>query len=96
MAIELLIALSMLTPVRVRRTGLAASVCLHSAIILGMGLVSFGLIMIGTLAVSCAGGRPWAPAPAEPAAADSDDTPALAPAASASGSPVPARPGPGH
>ena len=48
-AMELGIATSMLFRARVRRRALALAVCLHTAIILAMGLFSFGLVMIALL-----------------------------------------------
>jgi antimicrobial peptide system SdpB family protein len=54
-AIEITIAVTMLFGVRVRRVGLALAVCLHSAIVIVMGLFSFGLIMISLVMVVCDG-----------------------------------------
>lgn len=54
-AIEMTIALTMLFGARARRAALALAVCLHSAIIVVMGLFSFGLIMI-SLVMAVSGG----------------------------------------
>ncbi len=53
--VELAIGLSMVGPRRTRRCGLALAVGLHAAIIVLMGLVSFGLIMIGMVTLTVAG-----------------------------------------
>jgi antimicrobial peptide system SdpB family protein len=57
-AMEITIAMTMLFPTRVRRTGLAVTICLHSAIIIAMGLLSFGLVMI-SLVMAVSGGGTW-------------------------------------
>lgn len=48
----------MLFPVRIRRTGLALAICLRAAIIIAMGLFSFGLVMI-SLVLAATGGTRW-------------------------------------
>jgi antimicrobial peptide system SdpB family protein len=54
-AVEIAIALLVLSGAFARRYALTLAVCLHIAIILALGLFSFGLIMIGTvLSVSAA------------------------------------------
>ena len=53
LALELCLAASMLAATRVRRALLVPGICLHLSIIICMGLVSFGLIMIGTLMLTC-------------------------------------------
>lgn len=54
--LEVGIAAAMPMAVSARRPAIAAAVALHGAIIVLMGLTSFGLIMIGTVAAACAGG----------------------------------------
>jgi len=56
---ELSIGFSMLFHAGIRHWGLIMAICLHSAIILAMGLFSFGLIMISLLAVVSAGDLRW-------------------------------------
>lgn len=53
--VETAIAIAVLGTGRARRLGLVLVVLLHGAIILTMGLVSFGLIMIGLVLVVCSG-----------------------------------------
>jgi len=53
---ELCIGVSMMFRVRIRRRGLALAIILHMAIILAMGLFSFGLIMISILMAVCGTG----------------------------------------
>jgi antimicrobial peptide system SdpB family protein len=63
LVLEVSIAVTMLFGARVRRIGLALAICLHSAIILAMGLFSFGLIMIAmVMAASAPETQPDAPA----------------------------------
>ena len=69
---EIFIALSMLFGLRTRRAGLVAAVCLHCAIIVAMGLVSFGLIMIALLATASGGSFQSGPR-IDPRAADPAD-----------------------
>lgn len=54
--LELGIALSMLGPGRVRRWGLGIAVCLHVAIIVALGLFSFGLVMIASVMIAAQAG----------------------------------------
>jgi antimicrobial peptide system SdpB family protein len=54
LAVETLIALSMAFRRRTRRYGLVLAIVLHGAIILLMGLFSFGLIMIALVLAACA------------------------------------------
>ncbi|MBC3840268.1 HTTM domain-containing protein [Streptacidiphilus sp. 4-A2] len=54
LVIETLIALSMAFGRRMRRIGLFLAILLHGAIILLMGLFSFGLVMIALLLTACA------------------------------------------
>ncbi len=56
MAIEICIALAMLSPAPIRRFGVALAVCLHLAIVVAMGLFSFGLIMIALVLIGFGGG----------------------------------------
>ena len=56
-AAEAAICLCMLTRHGPRRVGLPLAIALHGGIAVVLGLVSFGLVMIGTLAVSAAGTR---------------------------------------
>jgi antimicrobial peptide system SdpB family protein len=56
---ELGIGCSMLFRAGIRHWGLIMAICLHSAIILAMGLFSFGLIMISLLAVASGGDLRW-------------------------------------
>jgi antimicrobial peptide system SdpB family protein len=70
-AAELAIAASMVGTRRIRRYGVALAVLLHSAIVVSMGLFSFGLIMIAFVVLGSAGGsgpgrRPRGPAPSKP------------------------------
>jgi len=54
-AIEITVAVTMLFGTRVRRVGLVLAVCLHLAIVIVMGLFSFGLIMISLVMVVSGG-----------------------------------------
>lgn len=54
LAVEVLVALSMVLGRRGRRCGLGLAILLHGAIILLMGLFSFGLIMIASVLTACA------------------------------------------
>jgi antimicrobial peptide system SdpB family protein len=58
-ALEITIATTMLFTTRGRRAGLALAICLHSAIIIAMGLFSFGLVMISLVMAVSGGGTPW-------------------------------------
>ena len=60
-AVELLIAMSMASPGRIRRYALVPVVILHGAIILLLGLFSFGLIMIALVLASHVGASSPAP-----------------------------------
>ncbi len=55
---ELVLAVLVLFPHRVRGLGLGLAVALHGAIIVGLGLFSFGLVMIAVVAAAYAG---WSP-----------------------------------
>jgi antimicrobial peptide system SdpB family protein len=56
---ELTIAVGILGPRATRRAALALVVVLHAAIVVALGLFSFGIIMIATAAIACA----WRPSP---------------------------------
>jgi antimicrobial peptide system SdpB family protein len=53
---ELCIAVCVLGPRQMRRLALLLTIVLHAAIVLMMGLFSFGLVMVGLLMIACAGG----------------------------------------
>ena len=56
-ALEVGIAVAMLGGRRIRRWALVAGITLHAAIVIAMGLFSFGTIMIGVLLIASGGTR---------------------------------------
>lgn len=82
-AIEISIAVSMCFRARARRAGLALTICLHTAIIIAMGLVSFGLIMISLVMVAAVGASPDTHIDDSSARHRRDETPGLSLAAGA-------------
>jgi len=55
--LEVGIAVAMLGGRRIRRWALVAGITLHAAIVIAMGLFSFGTIMIGVLLIASGGTR---------------------------------------
>ncbi len=77
LAAELGIAVLVLSPGRGRIYALALAVALHSAIIVVMGLASFGLTMIALVAVSCGRPRSGARGVPDPREGEDDEHPSV-------------------